>query len=182
LNMSKISYSWSPITCLLHGLLALAVVVQVGLILFRESLDRHGSWASYRGVAITLHKDLGVAIFFIVLAFLIWKLISGGKLSVFQFYPVTKKAREKVIEDLHCLFYEKKLPIRHAKNSLGTLAMLSWNQLLGVPVSWGSQLIYVHKFFAGLIWWYLGGHVGMVFLHKLIPLKFQKEILNKATV
>jgi hypothetical protein len=38
-----------------------------------------------------------------------------------------------------------------------------------------GDLIMAHKFFGGLIWWYLAGHVGMAVLHKMTPKRFQKE-------
>ena len=190
----RVSYFRSSVLKFLHGLMALGVVFQLVMILFRESVDRHGAWAVYRQTAITLHKYVGVAVFFIVVAFFAWKIISDGKASFLQFYPVTKKSWAKVLEDVRCLF-SGKLPFRVSKDSLGgvsglveglglllvfglallgSLAMLSWFGLV-IPAAWGHDLIQVHKFFAGLIWWYLGGHVGMAVIHQGLPARFQRE-------
>jgi cytochrome b561 len=193
----KGTYAWTKTTRALHGFLAISVVIQVGFILFRENVDKHGSWTSYRQLAITGHKYLGMLILLIVVAYFVSKVMFYGRASFLQFYPVTRSARLKVIEDLKCLFLMKKIPVRARRDNLGglsgliqglglllvfglalvgTLAMFSWEGWFGVPDSWGTDLIKIHKFFAGLIWWYLGGHFGMAFFHRILPARFQKEM------
>ncbi len=189
-------YDWTRATRILHGCLGLSVLIQVGFILFRESVDKHGVWAPYRQLAILGHKYLGMLILLIVIAYFVMKIMFYGKAGFLQFYPIRRTAFLKVTEDLKCLWSMKKIPVRTRRESLGglagivqglglllvfglalvgTIAMFSWQGWWGTPESWAGSLIKIHKFFAGLIWWYLGGHMGMALLHRILPQRFLHE-------
>jgi len=181
---------------ILHGLMALGVIFQLLMIEFRELVGHHSAWSIYREPAIRLHQYVGIFIFVIIIIYLTQKIIILKASFFTRFYPLTKKSWIKIGEDIFCLIIQRKLPIRIQENALGglsglvqglglllvlflsgvgSLAMLSWHGLLGVPANWGDNLLIAHQFFGGLIWWYLGGHIGMALLHKITPKKFQKE-------
>jgi cytochrome b561 len=180
----------------LHGLMALGVVFQVLMIAFRELVGHHSAWSIYREPAIKMHQYVGIFVFLVIVIYLVQKFLISKQAFFARFYPLTKTSWIKIREDIFCLIFEKKLPVRIQESSLGglsglvqglglllvlflsgvgTLAMFSWYGLLGVPAEWGDGLLIAHKFFGGLIWWYLGGHIGMVLLHKITPERFQKE-------
>jgi cytochrome b561 len=189
------NYPWTFWTRLFHGLLALSVVIQVGLILIRESIDHHGTWANARPVLITIHQWNGWIVLVLLLLYAWSKGLGRSRTLWLQFFPVTHSAVAKIREDIQLLF-KGQLPFRMTPKSLGGLsglvqglglllvlglavigglAMLGWHQL-GVPESWSHSLIQIHKALAVLIWWYLGGHIGMALIHWILPKKFQRSI------
>ena len=133
---------------------------------------------------------LGLFIFLLALIFLIRKIFLSGNTSWEKLFPIKKADRKLVLEDLKILF-TLKIPVRSLGGGLagliqglgvllvfglagiGTLAFISWTFPVLNITSWGGPLIETHKFFAVLIWWYLGGHIGMTCLHKILPQKFQ---------
>jgi len=180
----------------LHGLMALGVVFQVLMIAFRELVGHHSTWSIYREPAIKMHQYVGIFVFIVIAIYLIQKFLISRQDFFSRFYPINKTAWRKVSEDIACLVFERRLPVRIKESALGglsgliqglglllvlflsgvgSLAMLSWYGLLGVPAGWGDELLIAHQFFGGLIWWYLGGHIGMAVLHKITPKRFQKE-------
>ncbi len=188
--------SQQKITSGLHGLMALGVVFQVLMIAFRELVGHHSTWSSYRELAIELHQYVGIFVFIVIALYFLQKILMARQDFYTRFYPMTKTSWIKIREDIFCLVIQRKLPVRINKYSLGglsglvqglglllvlflsgvgTLAMCSWYGWLGVPAEWGDQLLIAHRFFGVLIWWYLGGHVSMALLHRIIPKEFQKE-------
>jgi cytochrome b561 len=192
--MKSDPYPWTPLTRLLHGLLALSVMIQVLLILIRENIDRHGEWSTYRPSLIMWHKWNGFIVLGLVIGYFIVKAFQHKKQMWIQFYPLTQEARSKIAEDFTTL-RQGKLPVRSTPTSLGglagfiqglglllvfglaligALAMAAWAGLL-IPSNWGSFFIQAHKLLGGLIWWYLGGHIGMAIIHRLLPARFQSK-------
>ncbi len=190
----KPHYPWTPLTRLLHALLALTVIIQVLFILIRENIDRHGDWGIYRQMLILWHKWNGFIVLGLVITYFVVKGFQHKKQMWLQFYPLTPEARSKIVQDF-CILRQGKLPVRSTPESLGglsgliqglglllvfglallgALAMASWAGWL-IPSSWGTFFIQTHKLLGGLIWWYLGGHIGMAIIHRLLPAPFQSE-------
>lgn len=189
----KSKHLWNRVSLSLHVLIALGVILQVSFILFRKIIGHQGPWVIYRAPAIQLHEYIGAAVFLIVLIYFFYKIFLSPKNTLLNFYPVSKNSWVKIIQDLGCLFLQKKIPVRTQGGlagliqglglllvlglaGLGTVSLISWQFPSNILLTeLGKTAMTLHKYFAFLIWWYLGGHVGMAFLHKIIPARFQKE-------
>lgn len=183
---------WDRVSFHLHWLIALTVIFQVALILFREAVGHHGPYSIYRESAIQMHIYLGLFIFILACLFLLRKFLAQNNPNTHwtQLFPITRAARNLVLEDFKYLL-KFKIPVRNTGGGLaglvqglglllvfglaglGTLAFIAWTfPILGLA-NQSHSIIEIHKFFGGLIWWYLGGHVGMACLHRILPDKYQ---------
>lgn len=187
-----IKHAWDKVSFRLHLLMAICVVVQIGILFFKWYIPVGSALHAYRSQVFMYHKYIGMFTFVVVLAYFISKLCDQNKIKFLRLFPYSKQGLSDVASDLKTLF-RLKLPVRVGGGLAGFIQGLGLLLLLGLafigtlaflcgtlPVGPGlakytGTLYGLHKDLGAILWWYLGGHVGMACLHKLLPNKMQEE-------
>lgn len=176
-------YRWNRASFVLHALVGLAVIFQLSMILLHESFK--GTGLSH--TVISAHKYVGIAAFFILVIYVFGKL--GGRFGGWRgaFPWLSQQGRRAIGADLKSLV-KLRLPVRTcggglaglvqglglllilAMASTGFVSYILWNYLdltdaAGYVFSW-------HRNLGVLVWWFVGGHVGMALIHRITPERY----------
>lgn len=166
-------------TRILHGLLALAVIHQLGVSLFMEGPrpDRPDGWA------LEQHETVGIAALALIMAF--WVAVAVRRRGtapgalVPWFFPARRgallaeaRSAMEAIRTLRAPTYADASPLASAVHGLGlllvtlmTLTGAAW--LTSAPSALASAMIEVHEAAANLAWVYLVAHAGLAIAHHL---------------
>lgn len=178
-NIPTRKLSWSWLTRVLHLLIALAVVHQLGvsLIMVVPEAGKPGN------IYYEFHESVGLASFGIVLAYWIWLALRRTDRGAGALFPwFSSPGRGAVLADLRAHLISlgrlrlpalEEQPLASAVHGLGLLTatimagtgMLAWSGSLSETNA--ERLWQVHMLVGNLMWAYLIGHVSVAVLHEL---------------
>lgn len=161
----------SAVTKILHWLVALAIMTQLGLSLVMQSPGRNRPGDSF----FEIHEKVGIAAMVILSAFWAWSILRSGETRLVAFFPwLSAKQLRLVTADAKRLFAPLESgggdrPFASAVHGLGLMvaSVMALTGLLGYFVASAKPLLNVHETVAPLMWAYLIGHVAIAFLHEL---------------
>lgn len=186
-------HDWSLSSRLIHALLALCVVIQVCLVLFKWYVPINTSLYAIRGEVFQYHKYIGMFTFAVIILFFLDKLVDEKVVRLKRLYPYGSAGMKDVLTDLNVLFHFK-IPVRGGGGLAGLIQGLGLLLVLGLAAvgtvaflfntlpfgktaaSWVGPLYNFHEDLGAILFWYLGGHVIMAFLHMVLPERFQEEV------
>ena len=173
--------NWSLQTKFLHIGLVLTVSAQLLISLVMTAPDDTGNAVSR--AAFEMHEIVGLTALVIVLLHWGWTVFSQADGGLEHLFPVSKQARQELIDDVKGL-KKGKLPETGKKGGLiGLVHGLGLLAVTGIAITGGALFILfpetgepgalaeafaeVHEGFATLVWTYWIGHGGMAIMHHL---------------
>jgi len=171
-------HQWTPISLLLHILVAIGVITQL-----TSSQLMHSHLSNAHSFFI-VHEISGVSTFVIALLIFLSKIFNPNHLKWHYLYPLCARDWRKIFEDLGFIF-RLRLPTRHGGGlaglvqGLGVLLIMAmgltgstWyllrHQVIDLSIS-ASSVIHIHSFLANFVWIYIIGHTVMALISWLIP-------------
>lgn len=161
----------STATKLLHWLVALAIITQLGLSLVMQSPGRNRPGDSL----FEIHEKVGIAATILLIAFWLWSIARSGETRLVAFFPWFSLAQLRLVAaDARRIFApvgegRNERPFASAVHGLGLMVatIMALSGLLGYFVAAARPLLEVHETVAPLMWAYLVGHVAISIVHEL---------------
>ncbi len=170
---------WSPVTLVLHFIIASAVVIQ---------LATSQLW-HYTHVLFIVHEISGAVAFVCLIVFLLCKIFKG---SLQNCFPWTYGAGWKQITNDIAWIIKLRLPERNGGGLPGVIQGLGLLLILLMAILGGLWFLgkneyfgltsYTHFFghwhsnFATFVWIYIIGHAAMAVVHWILPKRFKVEL------
>lgn len=163
--------SRSRSTRILHWLVALTVIAQLGLSLVMQSPGRNRPGDALFEV----HEKVGIVATALLLGFWLWSIVRSGETRIAAFFPwLSPKQLRLVWHDARNIFGSthegaRERPFASAVHGLGLIVatVMAASGLLGYFVASARWLLGIHEAVAPLMWAYLVGHVGVSIVHQL---------------
>lgn len=186
-------HDWTLSSRLLHSLLAICVLIQVGIVLVAWYAPVDTSLYAIRWQIFQYHKYIGMFTFAVIILFFLDKLVDEKRIRLKRLYPYGAGGLKDVLSDLNILFHFK-IPVRGGGGLAGLIQGLGLLLVLGLAAvgtvaflfatlpfgktaaSWVGSLYGFHEDLGAILFCYLGGHVIMAFLHMVLPERFQEEV------
>lgn len=161
----------SAATKILHWLVALAVMTQLGLSLVMQSPAPNRPGDSF----FEIHEKVGIAATSLLAAFWIWSVLRSGETRLVAFFPwLSPKQLRLVATDAKRLFApiedeNMERPFASAIHGLGLIiaSVMALSGVVGYFVASARPVLQVHETVAPLMWAYLVGHVAIALFHEL---------------
>lgn len=161
----------SKLTRLLHWLVALAIMAQLGLSLVMQSPGRNRPGDTL----FEIHEKVGIAAAAILVVFWIWSVARSGETRFVAFFPwFSARQLGLVWADARNLFGPvhqggRERPFASAVHGLGLVVatIMALSGLIGYFVASARSLLGVHEAVAPVMWAYLIGHVAISVVHEL---------------
>ncbi len=158
-------------TKLLHWLVALTIIAQLGLSLVMQSPGRNRPGDSL----FEIHEKVGIAATILLISFWLWSIARSGETRLVAFFPWLSLSQFRLVAtDARRIFAplgkgRNERPFASAVHGLGLIIATSMalSGLLGYFVAPAKPLLEVHETIAPLMWAYLVGHVAISFIHEL---------------
>lgn len=160
----------STATKLLHWLVALSIIAQLGLSLAMQSPGQNRPGDSL----FEIHEKMGIAATILLIAFWLWSIARSGETRLVAFFPWFSRAQLRLVAaDAKRIFAplgegRNERPFASAVHGLGLsiATIMALSGLLGYFVSSARPLLEVHESAAPLMWAYLIGHVAISLIHE----------------
>ena len=161
----------SSTTKLLHWMVALAIITQLGLSLAMQSPGQNRPGDSL----FEIHEKVGIAATILLMAFWLWSIARSDETRLVAFFPWLSPSQLRLVAmDARRIFAplgkgRTERSFASAVHGLGLIVatIMSLSGLLGHFVAPAKPLLEVHETVAPLMWAYLVGHVAISLIHEL---------------